>query len=176
MSDVKMSDVFNMLTYTNGREIGTGELVDSRGNWRATFGSKQAAMHAATAINSYDSNQELIADLQRKVAWFEQFACKTCGGAGSVGMPPDDYYDCPECVQPHSKKERETKELIAKLQAEIELLRGLFKPLTYELQACQNVLHSLAHQGEVCWDYSVDAKKVLEATELALAATAKEAK
>ena len=64
MSDVKMSDVFNMLTYTNGREIDTGELVDSSGNWWATFNSKQAAMHAATAINSYDSSQELIAKLQ----------------------------------------------------------------------------------------------------------------
>lgn len=62
-----------------------------------------------TAINSYDSNQELIADLQRKVAWFEKFACKTCGGAGSVGTPPDDYYDCPDCVQPFNKMERDFK-------------------------------------------------------------------
>lgn len=58
---VKMSDVFNLLKYANGKEIDTGDLIDSHGNWWATFNSKQAAMHAAIAINSYDQHVELIA-------------------------------------------------------------------------------------------------------------------
>lgn len=43
------------------------------------------------------------------------------------------------------------------LAAQVEVLRR-------ELQACQNVLHSLAHVGQVTPAYANDAKKVLAAT------------
>jgi rubrerythrin len=31
--------------------------------------------------------------------------CEKCGGAGFVGSPPDDYYDCPECKRANDKFE-----------------------------------------------------------------------
>lgn len=51
--------------------------------------------------------QQQVSDLERKVAWLEKFTCKTCGGVGSVGSPPDDYYDCPECVDRSNKHDAE---------------------------------------------------------------------
>ena len=101
-------------------------------------------MHAATAINSHDSNQELIADLQRKVAWFEKFACKTCGGAGSVGTPPDDYYDCPDCVQPFNKMERDFKLLRDALESMEHVLSGYEKPPAEVKAAISNMDKALA--------------------------------
>lgn len=74
-------------------------------------------------VSEVPAMQQQVEELKRKLAWFEQFACKTCGGAGSVGTPPDDYYDCPDCVQPQEKKERETKALIDKQAEQIELMR-----------------------------------------------------
>lgn len=60
-------------------------------------------------VSEVPAMQKQISDLEHKVAWFEKFACKSCGGAGSVGTPPDDYYDCPDCVQPFNKMELDFK-------------------------------------------------------------------
>lgn len=74
-------------------------LLDTR--WGSMFTVSEGEKEATT--------QQQISDLEHKVAWFETFACKACGGAGSVGTPPDDYYDCPQCVQPLNKMERDLK-------------------------------------------------------------------
>ena len=31
--------------------------------------------------------------------------CEMCGGDGCVGSPPDDYYDCPKCVEMNNKSD-----------------------------------------------------------------------
>lgn len=51
---------------------------------------------------------------------------------------------------------------IEQQQREIEKLSAYQADLVRELQACQNVLHMLAHHGEVTWAYSEDANKVLD--------------
>lgn len=35
--------------------------------------------------------------------------CSTCGGAGFVGNAPDDYYDCPECLDRNNKHDIKVK-------------------------------------------------------------------
>jgi len=53
---------------------------------------------------------------------------------------------------------------IEKLKAERDALAAQVEALRRELQACQNVLHMLAHDGQVTPAYANDAKKVLAAT------------
>lgn len=76
---------------------------------------------ACTAIRSYYANKERIAELEANLSTaiaraenaesdfsaFRHRMCPICGGAGSVGNAPDDYYDCPECVGKWNKALRE---------------------------------------------------------------------
>lgn len=53
---------------------------------------------------------------------------------------------------------------LEKVTTERDALAAQVDALRRELQACQNVLHSLAHDGQVTPAYANDAKKVLAAT------------
>ena len=58
--------------------------------------------------------------LKRDLEHYERFACKTCGGSGYVGSPPDDYYSCPECnvpIQQMADELRQIKSAIPQIQA-----------------------------------------------------------
>lgn len=55
--------------------------------------------------------------LKRDLEHYERFACKTCGGSGYVGSPPDDYYSCPECNVPIQEMADELKKLKAERDA-----------------------------------------------------------
>lgn len=67
-----------------------------------------------------------------------------------------NYYNSETLLEQQQEIEK-LKEQNAALAATVEALRR-------ELQACQNVLHSLAHDGQVTPAYANDAKKVLAAT------------
>lgn len=58
-------------------------------------------------VSEVPAMQENITRLEGEIKRYEYFSCKTCGGAGSVGSPPDDYYDCPECVDRSNKHDAE---------------------------------------------------------------------
>lgn len=48
--------------------------------------------------------QNLEAELARFHKLIEHgLLCGTCNGIGQVGSPPDDYYDCPDCISQHNK-------------------------------------------------------------------------
>lgn len=47
----------------------------------------------------HEGQKKAVSDL----AALREHVCSTCGGVGSVGSPPDDYQDCPECVAPIQK-------------------------------------------------------------------------
>ena len=53
-----------------------------------------------------------------------ELICNACGGTGSVGSPPDDYYDCPECVSRYNKIKadaiRETGDSICNFRGNLE--------------------------------------------------------
>jgi len=51
---------------------------------------------------------------------------------------------------------------VAELEQERDAPAAYQKELVRELQSCQNVLHMMAHHGEVTCDYSKDAKAVLD--------------
>lgn len=53
---------------------------------------------------------------------------------------------------------------IVDLEAERDALAVYIEAMRRDLQACQNVLFSLAHSGEVTPAYAADAKKVLQST------------
>lgn len=55
-------------------------------------------------------------------------------------------------------------EQVRRMRADRDALSATVEALRRELQACQNVLHSLAHDGQVTPAYANDAKKVLAAT------------
>ena len=88
MSALKMKDVFNTLKFENGRDIDTGDLVDVSGGWWATFNSKQAAMHAANAINSHD---KLNSENKRLRDAIHKACSETCNVAvcGTIMMSTD---------------------------------------------------------------------------------------
>ncbi|WFF40424.1 hypothetical protein EVC62_02305 [Salinicola endophyticus] len=56
---------------------------------------------------------------------------------------------------------RAAYEAAAKHAAERDALAAWAEEAHRELSACQSVTHQLAHHGEMCWDYSRDAKAVL---------------
>lgn len=53
---------------------------------------------------------------------------------------------------------------LEKVKADRDALSAHIEALRRELQACQNVLHMLAHDGQVTPAYAYDAKKVLAET------------
>jgi len=65
--------------------------------------NKACFSHTDIALMEWDKHQLTLqlattkAELERQQRLNEHFACKTCGGIGVVGSPPDDYYDCPKC-------------------------------------------------------------------------------
>lgn len=60
-----------------------------------------------------------VFDLVRRLRdALEAELCPTCGGSGIQGWPPDDYYDCPECVSGPRRVERERDEARAALAEE----------------------------------------------------------
>jgi len=64
MSDIKMSDVFELPTKAKLINGDARILLSSRNIMITSFsGIPNAAQHMATAINAYDANQERIADL-----------------------------------------------------------------------------------------------------------------
>jgi len=83
------------------------------GRWGKTnFGSDQDAIddwnkktEHELLLEAREENAQLksrIAELELVADSFNRFRaslCDTCGGYGSVGSAPDDYYDCPECTK-----------------------------------------------------------------------------
>ena len=57
---------------------------------------------------------------------------------------------------------RAAYEAAAKHAAERDAIAAWAEEAHRELSACQSVTHQLAHHGEMCWDYSRDAKAVLD--------------
>lgn len=57
---------------------------------------------------------------------------------------------------------RAAYEAATKHATERDAIAAWAKEAHRELSACQSVTHQLAHHGEMCWDYSRDAKAVLD--------------
>jgi hypothetical protein len=90
------------------------------------------------------AQQERITKLEADLKRYEHFTCKTCGGAGSVGNAPDDYYDCPECVQPFNEIERKLKAQDAEIIKLVDRLQSCEDDNGLLIEACELISSVIA--------------------------------
>lgn len=94
---------------------------------------KEYLHKTAAAFESYRQDAESqLAHLRAKAAQdaetikkLEKCVCQTCGGSGTLGNPPDDYYNCPDCTgkwQRMHDELRQARETAAEWKADLRAM------------------------------------------------------